>query len=371
VARLDEIPDDIKTWIKRAILNKLINLGIFKGRNIVYAQVSRLVNAKDYIAVVRGIQLGHWINIVSSVIISGIYFALAFAVPLANINGPITWRIIMITMGLLALSVPVNVYSEELYQLMGFMYAGLILSFLIPVILLLKADFYIIIFPAYALFVMPSIVATIDEIPFEKNLVYVLFSPFFVVRKAVKGLKNGLRSLSTISFSKLSRSSRRIFAISISFLIMFCFLAFVFMGSEIGRSVFAVISTLGMLIVFSWTISKTLFEDRKYSKAWKSWLKIPRNKITIDEIIHVLQLVLTRQARKLFEYIREDRLLEPSQENFQFLNQLIRLVENPSLENEFSKPLSLFLEDIRENKLKSMLLDELFQLVEEIKSKLR
>jgi hypothetical protein len=35
MARLDEIPDDIKTWIKESILKKLINLGIFRGNNIV------------------------------------------------------------------------------------------------------------------------------------------------------------------------------------------------------------------------------------------------------------------------------------------------------------------------------------------------
>ena len=370
-ARLDEIPDDIRTWIKGSILKKLINLGIFRGSNIVYAQVSRLANARDHIAVVRGIQFGHWIDIVSSVIISGIYFALAFAMPLASINGPITWRIIMITMGLLALSVPVNIYSEELYQLIGFMYAGLILSFLVPVILLLKANFYIIIFPAYALFVMPSIVAAIDEIPFKKNLVYVLFSPFFVVRKAAKGFRMGLRSLKTASFQKLSRRSKRSFAIVITFLIVYCFLEFMLIESEIGRSVIAAISTLGMLIMFSWTISKTLLQDRKYAKVWKSWLRIPRNKITTNEIIDVLQLVLTRHAYKLFETVREDGLLEPSRENLHFLNELIRLVENPILENEFSESLSQFLDDVRDNKLKSMLLDELFQLIEEMKSKLQ
>jgi len=64
-------------------------------------------------------------------------------------------------------------------------------------------------------------------------------------------------------------------------------------------------------------------------------------------------------------------MLQPSKESLHFVNQMVRLVENPLLENEYSQQLSLFLDDIRDNDLKPMLLDELFQLIQKIKPQLQ
>jgi hypothetical protein len=373
VASLDEMPNDIRVWIKNAILNKLLRLGIFRGSNVIFAQVSRLAKAKDYFAVIRGIQFGYLLDIVSAAIIAGALFISAFTSPLANKQdiGIMTFGATMMFLGIFVLFASLSISSHEIYFLNRLMVGGLSGIYLFFAISLSGFTPYPLILLFYASSIMPLLIIFVKEIPFEKGLVFVLFSPFFALPKMVRGFVKAIHSLKTFSPSK---PSRRVLFIGLMFLIGFCALvhfSLKFLETETGGIIILTISTLFMFVMFYQVLTITYFRDRKYNKAWRKWRSEFRKEISTDEIIAVLPLISTRFAYKLIGEIRETDMLQPSQENLHFIKQLIRLVENPFLNNEFSEPLSVFLDDIGENKLKPMLLDELFQLVVKMESKLQ
>jgi hypothetical protein len=373
VARLDNIPDDVRAWIKRSILKNLLGMGIFRGSNVVYAQVSRLVNSKEYVAVLRGIQFGYWIDIISSIMIAVILFVSAFTVPLGDkfFAGAITYRAIILLSGFLALMLPFTVFSEDQTpsSVLRVMYVGVILSFFVPVILLLKGKFYLLIPVLYAPFVMSSILDAVDDIPFEKSIIYFLLSPFFLLRKGMRYVFNLFKS-SKVQFSRGCAVLFVIFATSI----ILIFISYGLMGSDNASVVFLVVGNLAMIVMFYRISSHIIREAYKPFRAWRKWLREPVRNMTVEEIIDKFSLFSIRYAYKFVAAIRVADLLNPSRESHHFVNQFIRLVENPSLENEFALPLTSFLNEIRRSgntKYKSMLLDELFQLVEKMNSKLR
>jgi hypothetical protein len=143
--------------------------------------------------------------------------------------------------------------------------------------------------------------------------------------------------------------------------------------SEVGILVTTSISGLLLLSMFYQTILKIFREDIKHAKAWRKWLREPKQKVTVDDIIAVLPTISSQHAHKLIRVIRQENMLEVSQQSLHFVNQLIRLIENPALENQYSQSLSPFLEDIgsntiNSNRLEAMFLDELFLLVQKMKS---
>lgn len=376
VSRLDDIPDDIKSWIKKSILKKLLRLGIFRGGNIVYAQVSRFVNPKDYISIIRGVQFGHWIDIISSVTISIMLVLAVFAwsdggkYPALDIS----LRVFIVFLGLMALTLPSSVYVEDrldLFYLNRLMYSVIVFSFFVLAVLILGSKFLFLILFCYTLFVMPSVVASVSDIPVDKNIFLVLFSPLFVVRKWLTGILDAWQAAKSTIFTL------RFFGVMIGLIIaclMIGSLPFVFrtvLGEEVGDIVLPAILSLGMIFMFYQVSSKILLKDRKYRKAWRIWLKSPLKTVAVEEIIDILPVISMRFAYEFIEILREKNLLKPSKENLYFVRQLICLIENPAIKNEFSESLGEFLYGVGDNELKSKLLDELYQLGEKMKYKLQ
>ena len=376
-AKLDEIPADIKAWIKRSILRNLLSRGIFEGNNAIYAQISRFATSREYIAVLRGIQLGHWIDIISSIVISAILVISAFTVPLANefMVGVITYRVVMIIFAAFALMVPLTVYSEDQIPsfFLRFLYVGVVLSLFVPIMLLVKANSYYLIPVLYAPFVMSFVVDAVDAIPFEKSLIYVLFSPFFLLSKGIRIFLNGLRSLQPISLSKRSKQAVLIGLVIVLVICVGTLAPLWIWKSDVGIVVIAFISSLYFPYIIYQMFFKMFREEIKHAIAWRKWLRETERKVTVHEIVAVLPKISSPFAYKLVRIIRQENMLEITEESEYFVNQLTRLVENPALKNEFAQPLSLFLDDIgrntiRSNKHKSMFLDELFLLIQKMKS---
>ncbi len=372
VARLDEMPDDIRAWIKSSILEKLLRLGIFRGSNVVYAQVSRLVNAKDYISVIRGIQFGYLLDLSSATIASGALFWSAIVSPLANKQyaGVITFGVFMMLFSVLILFATIITTDYQVYFMNRLMVGGLSYPLLFFALYISGYNPSPLIALFYMSLIMPSLIASVKEFPFEKSMIYVSFSPFIAFKKVVNSFLKGLSSLKTISFSKKERA---ILLVGLVFLVCYCvlyYLAWRFLGPERGGMVVAVVVMLSMLIVVYKSLRTVTFRDRKHDKAWKKWLHESHDKVGVREIISMLPIISTLHAHKFIEIVRRNNMLHPSHEALHFLHQLVILVENPLLENDYSEPLSSFLDGIGENRLKSMLLDELFQLIEEIKRKL-
>lgn len=376
VSRLDNIPYDVKSWIKQAVLKKLLRVGVLKGGNVVYAQVSRLVDAKNYISVIRGIQIGYWVDIVSSILLSCLLFVFAFVLPNGNesFSGVITWRIFYIFFGLFNLLLPFTLDSDgqnENFYFARISYIVLFLLLIVPVVLLFGSKSLYLLLLIYFYCVFPSTIAVIEEVPVHRGLLFVFLSPFFVLKKALKESRNLFASIKPASFSRRLIGAASIVALAALILCSVPIVSRVVFDSNLGENVVLTILMLGMLYMFYRVLSKTIFEDQKYRKAWRRWRSSPRSGMTVDEIINVLPMISSLYAYRLFEVIRENNLLTSSQENLYFIYQLIRLVENPFVENEFSEALFEFLKNVHENKLKSLLLDELFHLVEEMKYKLQ
>lgn len=376
VSRLDEIPEDISIWIKKSVLKKLLQLGVFQGENVVYAQVSRLINSKKYIAVVRGVQFGYWIDIINSLVISTLLFVSAYTLPtsIVNFNTDIPWRFVLIVFGALTLITPWTVYGEEqinLFHMNRFMYMGVVLSLFVPFIFAYKLDSLYLLIPLYFSFVFPSVIAVAQNISANNTFVFVLFSPVLIFGKLLREMWNGLSSIKLVKLPQQSRSDFLIVLIATFILCLIPTVSRIVFNSDTGMIIFSVI--LLSIIIFAGYIGfkKIFLRDRKHRKAWKEWMDFPRNEVNIIEILRVLPIISIEHAHILFEKIREEKLFVYSQENLQFLSEMVRLVENPDIDNEFSDALQDFLMYVGENRLTSLLLDELYISIKEMKYKIQ
>ncbi|MEW6241460.1 MAG: NACHT domain-containing protein [Chloroflexota bacterium] len=190
VARLENIPDDIKAWIKQSIFKKLLNLGIFRGDSVVFAQVSRLVNAKDYLAVVRGIQFGYLLDLSSATITSGALFLSAVVSPLANKQyaGVVTFGVLMMFFGVFVLLATIFITDRHSYFMNRLMVGGISYPLLFFALYISGYTLYPLIALFYMSLIMPSLITSVKEFPFEKSIIYVLFSPFVAFKKISKNL---------------------------------------------------------------------------------------------------------------------------------------------------------------------------------------
>jgi hypothetical protein len=223
----------------------------------------------------------------------------------------------------------------------------------------------------YISFIFPSTIGVVGNIPANNTFLFVLLAPIFILGKLLMEMRKGI---SLISLTNLSRRTKGVILIISTIAFVLCLIPIVSrtaFDSEAGGIFVSVLSMSAMFYAGYQTSKKTFLLDRKYRKVWKEWVDFPRSEVNINEIIRVLPVISTRHAHSLFEKIREEKLFAYSQENLHFLSEMVRLVENPDIDNEFSDSLQDFLMDIGENQLKSLLLDELFISIKEMKYKIQ
>lgn len=371
VSKLENIPDDILSWIKKSIFKKMVQLGILKGGNIVYAQASRLVGSTKYTSVIKAIQFSYWIDIVNSVVLSFLLVILVLNFPQ---NSGI-WMIILIVLSSVIAFIPYTIYADEkleTFSLNRFAYLSVIFMVLVPAVFVFKFDVIYFLIPIYLYFIFPSTIVAMETAQYETGIWLVLFTPFIALHqlsiKALEALAQTKKEL--IIPKKLRRSLIIAFGAALG-LCSIMFVSDIVYNSDAGRIIVSIVSLLGLLYMVYHSISKTVLEDNKYRRIWKEWKDSVTGNVDLEEIVRVLPLISTRHAHSLFEKIREEKLLQCSKENLHFLFEMIRLTENPGIKNEFSESLKDFLMDIRENKLKHLLLDELFKSIAEMRYKIQ
>lgn len=173
-------------------------------------------------------------------------------------------------------------------------------------------------------------------------------------------------------FADHIESERRILIIAFGIALGLCSvifgLKFVY-NSNVGEIIVSIVTLFGFLYMIYTSITKTILTDNRYRSVWREWRDSTKDVVEIEEVIRILPLISTRHAYNLFEKVRIEKLFLYTKENLHFLLELIRLVENPDIENEFSDALEEFLLHVYDNKLKSLLLDELFKSIQEMQYK--
>jgi hypothetical protein len=375
-SKLDNIPSDIKSWIKKAILKKMLRLGILKGGNIIYAQVSRLADSKNYISVIKAIQFGFWIDILNSIVISVLLIFLTFTFPIIGNQTMLNELLFVASFltGIFSIFLPWIWYDGERldsFYMTRFMYTVLIIRLFLPAVFVYKINILYGLVPFYFFLIFPLVIAAVDDTKFEKSYLFTILSPFIFIHKLILKIFNGLNQVKNVTFPKQFITPLFIIMGVAFSLCSIMVVSEVVYDSRVGGDFVLTVAFLALVYIIYLNFSKIFAVDIKFRKAWKKWADSKKDEVGIEEIIRILPVISTRHAYQLFSKIREEKLFPYTKENLHFLSELIRLVENPYIDNEFSASLKEFLMGVHENKLKSMLLDELFKSIEEMKYKLQ
>jgi hypothetical protein len=373
VSKLEHIPDDINIWIKKAILKRMLSNGIIKQNHVVFAQVSRLINSNDYIAVIRGIQVGYLIEIITSVIagITMFLFVLGSSYSGSPVSLEISGYLFNISIGLLVIFSPFLI-STEVKMLPSYMFAvvartvvligGALISFFV-----MKSNLFILyVFLAYFSIVMPLLLLSIDNIPFEKGVFLGIFSPIFATSHYLRKIVDALRH---ISFER----NKYGLIVLIMFIGIWGFVGNRVVQNRIAMDRLAIVVLIIMMLLYAFIglkIYGTFREDRKDKLIWQNWINNEHREMNADEMISELASFSWRNATKYIKVIRKNNLLLPSLESIASIKQLIRIIEAPSVKNDLSNTVQHLLEVTGDNRYTSELLDELFQLLEQTRAKI-
>jgi hypothetical protein len=378
VSKLEHIPHDINIWIKKAILKRMLANGLMKQNHVVFAQVSRLINSKDYIAVIRGIQFGYSLEIITSVIagMTMFLFVLGSSYSGSPINIAISGNILNVLIGIIIMLAPFLITSEEDKTPTNYMFpviarTTVLLGAVLFSLFITRNNFFIIyIILLYLSLVMPFLLISVDNIPFERGVFLSVFSPFFAISKVFKELAKSFRS---VPFAKNKYWLIGLILITL----VLCIVAIKGTQNRVIRVImdrFAIVLGIALTILYGYPMPKILKSIREYLKdeaIWRTWIHSGHKEMDAEEMVVQLASFSWSNTVRYIRAIRERNLLIPSLESVAYIKQLIRIIEAPSTNSELSHVLQRLLVVIGDNKYTSELLDELFQLLEQTRARIQ